>query len=67
MTATLTAETTPGGNRVWTVDCRHGTTRCAVVDDEVVDREAARLVIASHYAYERCRCTRKLRRRYGVG
>jgi hypothetical protein len=65
MTATLTAETIAGA-RVLEVDCPHGRTVCRVVDDEVTDRAAVRLVVWTHFANEGCRCTRKLRTRYGV-
>ena len=69
--ATLTA-TDRDGARVLTVDCKHGTTTLAYANGadpdalQVTDTFAARLALAKHFDTEGCRCTRELRRRYGV-
>ncbi len=53
------------------VDCRHGTTTLTIVapNPEAMQRQemaATRLALVKHYEEERCRCTRRLRKRYGV-
>lgn len=72
ISATLTA-TDQAGARVLTVDCPHGETSIAYVNGtdpgalQITDAAAAVMALARHYEEERCRCTRKLRRRFGVG
>ena len=53
------------------IDCEHGTTYIIVGHPpgskaELSDVEAAQVTIATHYTEERCRCTRKLRERFGL-
>jgi hypothetical protein len=68
-TATLTAETI-AGSRVIVLACRHGELMAAPTVPGATLRETDGAVVATllrlHYRAERCRCTRKLRRRYGV-
>jgi hypothetical protein len=67
-TATLTVRD-DGPVRYIQVDCRHATTTVALIagGGHVIDPLAgARLGLLRHYAEEGCRCTRRLRRRYGV-
>ena len=58
--------------RVLTIDCPHGVTMLAVAEGEdtgavrISDELIARLTVARHYDAERCACTERLRRRYGV-
>ncbi|HEV2106810.1 MAG TPA: hypothetical protein VGR16_00955 [Thermomicrobiales bacterium] len=69
--ATLTTESI-GDGRLLTVDCSHGTTSLAFMNGtdpgtpQITEVAAARMVVAHHYAKERCNCTRRLRQRYGV-
>lgn len=68
MTATLTTEPIAGGSLI-VVDCAHGTTQVSLVNGQatgITEVHAAALALARHYDAERCRCTRSLRRRYGV-
>ena len=71
MTATLTTEPIAGG-RLLVVDCEHGQSSLAFMNGtdpeapQITEEQAARLVISHHYANEGCRCTRELRRRFGV-
>lgn len=75
MTATLTI--TPARQyapdaRLFEVDCVHGTTSLVVLPAPVAENNPpdtfhARTAIARHFAEEHCRCTRQLRRRFGVG
>ena len=54
------------------VDCEHGTTTLTVFQPRdptaarVHEAACARLALAKHYDEERCRCTRELRRRFGL-
>ncbi len=54
------------------VDCRHGTTHIIYSEGQgpnavrFTDVQLAALAVAKHYDEEGCRCTRRLRRRYGV-
>ena len=72
MNATLTA-TDMSGARVLTVDCPHGETSIAYINAttpealKVTDTAAGVMALARHFDEERCRCTRALRRKYGVG
>ena len=71
MAATLTIAAAPalGPNvRQLEVDCHHGTTTIHLMGPSPDEHlaAAARLALARHYGAERCRCTAKLRRRYGV-
>ncbi len=72
MNATLTA-TDMSGARVLTVDCPHGETSIAYINAtapdalKVTDTAAAVMALVKHYGEEGCRCTRALRRKYGVG
>jgi hypothetical protein len=66
--ATLSVHDLDGG-RVVQVDCPHATTTVAYLPargDVADDRMLTRLTLAKHYAEEGCRCTRHLRRRYGL-
>lgn len=53
---------------LYIVDCDHGRTEAAMLPGPVPIPEAVfvRLAVAKHYSVEGCRCTRHLRRRYGV-
>ena len=68
---TLTARD-QNGARVLTVDCQHGTTTLAYATGtgpgalRLTDADVARLALLKHFSEEGCRCTRELRRRYGV-
>jgi hypothetical protein len=73
--ATLTAEPAPDlapDARQITIDCKHGTTTLTIVPPRdstaAKPHEAAcvRLALLKHYSEEGCRCTRQLRRRYGI-
>ncbi|MGD9892799.1 MAG: hypothetical protein AB7R89_23075 [Dehalococcoidia bacterium] len=65
--ATITAEDY-GNTRILTIDCKHATTTIALIAAAGVvdDVTGVRLGLIKHYAEEGCRCTRHLRRRYGV-
>ena len=71
-TATLTARDAPEHGPGWRyleVDCKHATTvsyaqnleQAGITEDLLV-----RVLLLRHHTEERCQCTRKLRRRYGV-
>ena len=71
-TATLTVDDLPelgrDGRRV-VVDCKHGTTRVWSANApppglQLSGEDSARMALLKHYAEERCRCIRKLWRRY---
>jgi hypothetical protein len=70
--ATVVARDAPEygrGYRFIEVDCGHGTTTSVYRngDDLVVaDADIVRVMLLRHYYAERCRCTKALRRRYGV-
>jgi hypothetical protein len=72
MSKLLTIEPVPGFTRARrvVVDCRHGTTTVHFFEGRngpiPTDAELAATALARHYAEERCRCTRKLRRQYGL-
>jgi len=69
MNATLTTEPLDGGT-LFVVDCEHGTTEVGLLNGEasgITAADAARVALAKHYGEEGCRCTRALRRKYGVG
>jgi hypothetical protein len=68
--ATLIAEDIDGGRQL-TLDCPHGQTLGLYANGEtspvqLTDADVARALLLRHYQQERCRCTRHLRRRYGV-
>lgn len=71
LTATPAPELAPGARQI-TIDCRHGTTSLTMIPPRNPDayrpHEAAcvRLALLKHYSEEGCRCTRRLRERYGV-
>ena len=71
-TATLAARDAPDlgpGWRVIELDCDHGTTQSAYKNGAAVplsDAAVVRVMLLRHSAAERCRCTRRLRKRYGV-
>jgi hypothetical protein len=76
MSATLTAAPAPAlapDARQIVVDCKHGRTELTIFPPRDPDayrpHEAAcvRLALLKHHSEEGCNCTRKLRRRYGVG
>jgi hypothetical protein len=70
--ATLTARAAPEYGPDWRyieIDCDHGTTQGAYApgpDPSVGDAEIVRVMLLRHYLTEGCRCTRRLRKRYGV-
>ena len=73
--ATLTIAAAPQHGpaaRAIVVDCAHGTSTAVLMaggPPEVVaahERASVALAIAKHFSEERCRCTAKLRRRYGL-
>ena len=67
MNAKLTAKPIGGGRKEYVVDCEHGTTTALSASPEHGGPDESAIVAAlvlRHYAAERCRCTRKLRRRY---
>ncbi len=71
--ATLTArdavEYGPG-YRFVEVDCKHGTTTSVYRNGEdlqLSDADIVRVMLLRHHMAERCSCTRRLRKRYGVG
>ena len=71
--ATLTIDRIPHADnaRAFVVDCEHGTTTITVFAapdpaKSPPDTVHARLAVATHYAEEHCRCTRLLRRRFGI-
>lgn len=74
-TATLTVRDAEygAGWRIIAIDCAHGTTTSLYRngDDagavQLSDAAIVRATVARHYLAERCRCTRKLRTRYGLG
>jgi hypothetical protein len=69
--ATLTTEPI-GGGRLLVVDCSHGATSLAFMNGtdpdalQITEAIAARMVVSHHYAQEGCRCTRRLRQRFGM-
>jgi hypothetical protein len=70
--ATLTArdavEYGPGWRSI-EIDCEHGTTTSAYKNGDdltLADADIVRVMLLRHYEAERCRCTKALRRRYGV-
>ena len=73
MTATLTARAAPEYGPDWRyieIDCDHGTTTSAYKngdDLQLDDVDVVKVMLLKHYYAERCRCTKALRRRYGVG
>lgn len=59
-----------GGKRV-IVDCEHGTTTSCVLNPGAIGLRAAlqiamRVAVWKHYAEERCRCTRHLRKTHAA-
>ena len=77
MEATLTITAFPargaaGRTVAATVACPHGTTTISRTRDtdpgarRATDADVARLALVEHHGTEGCRCTRELRRRYGV-
>lgn len=75
MTAKLTVRDAESGAgwRVIAIDCAHGTTTSVYKNGDgpdvlvLSDADIVRATLARHYDAERCRCTRRLRKRYGVG
>jgi hypothetical protein len=72
MTATIRVRPLPGTDtREVVIDCKHATTTATIVQPPGVavhlsDVEVARVALARHYGEEACRCTRRLRQRYGL-
>lgn len=71
MTAKLTIEPRPdlGANvKSFVVDCPHGTTSAVLFPGQAVvgDAMVVTSILDRHHAVEGCRCTRLLRRRYGL-
>ncbi len=70
--ATLTARAAPeygASYRYIEIDCDHGTTTSAYRNGEdltLSDADIVRVMLLRHYFTERCNCTRRLRKRYGV-
>lgn len=71
MSATLVVEPyrlLPDAKRI-VIDCRHGETSVVFMPSEALalsDTALARMALSKHYSEERCRCTRRLRKRLGV-
>ena len=63
-TATLKIKRQPEGGIDYIVQCEHATTTYNVDGPERVDLLGSALAVAQHHAWERCRCTRKLRKKY---
>ena len=58
----------PTGRRV-VLDCKHGTTRVMSVNApppalQLAEEDNVRMALLKHYAEERCRCVRRLWRRF---
>ena len=67
MNAKLTAKPSGAGVKEFTLDCEHGITTALSASPEHGGPDESAIIAAlvmKHYAEERCRCTRKLRRRY---
>ena len=73
--ATLTTQVCDeieSGTRLWSVTCDHGLTaflyRAAALpwSLRLSEWDAARMVVARHFAVERCGCTTTLRLRYAL-
>jgi hypothetical protein len=71
MVATLRIKPAPEagpGARLFEVDCEHGTTQGWLIPGALPIERAAFItyLLERHQAEEGCRCTRKLRLRYGL-
>ena len=71
--ATITAEDAPEYGpsvRRIVVDCEHGTSTAHLVSPPGApsfgDATIVQMLLLRHFEAERCRCTRSLRRRYGL-
>lgn len=67
--ATLTTEFIDG-NRILVLDCKHATTRAALIGPPgeappIGEAIMVSMVLFRHYEAEGCDCTAELRRRYG--
>ena len=53
------------------VDCEHGTTTVFAMNPpgaavQISDYQTSAMAVAKHYDEEHCRCTRQLRKRFGL-
>ena len=70
ITASDTAELGEGWRRV-ALDCPHGTTTAHYANGraghlQLAEVDVVRALLMKHHAEQQCRCTRSLRRRYGL-